>query len=229
MLMPVPPTLDVHDSSAGQRAYSRLTLPLYDLWVLGLSNRLAWRCPTAHIQAHYDRNVSARHLDIGVGTGYYLAHAKWPVPHPHITLLDLNPQSLGAASRRIAWANPAAVEGDALARFPDAVRARGPFGSVALTYLLHCMPGAIADKAQCLDHVGEVLAPGGRIFGATIVQDGPPPNAFAKTLTRIYNNAGIFSNSADRLDGLEGALISRFKGVRVRRTGHVALFEASMG
>ena len=215
-----------HDASAGQRIYSPLTLRLYDLWVLGLSNRLAWRCPTAHIRALYDRNVTARHLDIGVGTGYYLAHAKWPAANPRITLLDLNRQSLAAASRSIADLSPRAVLGNALDPFPEAVRAEGPFGSVALTYLLHCMPGAIEDKARCFDHVRDVLAPGGRIFGATIVQDGLAPNAIARILTAIYNRTGVFSNLNDTAEGLQAALLSRFDDVRVETIGCVGLFEA---
>jgi hypothetical protein len=50
----------------GQAAYSSTVLRNYDWMVLGLSNRLLWRCPTAELRRLYDRNVSDRHLDVGV-------------------------------------------------------------------------------------------------------------------------------------------------------------------
>jgi hypothetical protein len=58
---------------------------------LGFSNRFLWRCPTAELRRLHKRNVSARHLDVGVGTGYFLDKARWDVAEPEITLLDLNP------------------------------------------------------------------------------------------------------------------------------------------
>ena len=54
------------DVKAGQAAYTPLTLKVYDWFVLGFSNRYLWRCPTSELEALYDRNVSAHHLDIGV-------------------------------------------------------------------------------------------------------------------------------------------------------------------
>ena len=88
-------------TEAGQAVYSPMVLRTYDWIVLGLSNRFLWRCPTAELLGLYDRNVTERHLDIGVGTGYFLDKAKWPVAKPVITLLDLNLNCLTTASRRI--------------------------------------------------------------------------------------------------------------------------------
>ena len=93
------PTLE--DLEAGQAVYTPIVLRTYDWVVLGLSNHLLWRCPTADLRRLYDRNVSARHLDIGVGTGYFLDKATWPVPIPSNTLLDHKANCLRAASRRI--------------------------------------------------------------------------------------------------------------------------------
>ena len=106
------------DVKAGQAAYTPLTLRIYDWFVLGFSNRFLWRCPTSELEALYDRNVSARHLDIGVGTGYFLDKAAWPVADPEITLVDLNPHSLDAAARRIARFSP-----DACRQYPGTVAA----------------------------------------------------------------------------------------------------------
>lgn len=57
---------------AGQAVYSSINLKLYDLIVLGISNRFIWRCPTRDILALYDTHVTDDHLDVGVGTGWYL-------------------------------------------------------------------------------------------------------------------------------------------------------------
>ncbi|EMW4421359.1 methyltransferase, partial [Escherichia coli] len=42
----------------GAKIYTPLTLKLYDWWVLGVSNRLAWGCPTKeHLLPHYLEHV----------------------------------------------------------------------------------------------------------------------------------------------------------------------------
>jgi len=207
---------------AGQAVYSPLVLRLYDLLVLGLSNHFLWRCPTAEIVKLYDRNVTARHLDIGVGTGYYLDHARWPVRNPSVTLVDLNPNSLAAASRRIARFAPRPVRANCLEPLPLGEK----FDSASLCYLFHCLPGSIPEKAVVLDHLRPVLAPGARVFGATILQGDVPRSRSAQALMDFYNRKGVFSNANDRLDDLETALLQRFTDVRIEVRGAVALFEA---
>lgn len=63
---------------AGQAVYTKRVLHVYDLFVLGFSNRFVWRCPTPALLAHYDRHVTANHLDVGVGTGYFLDRCHFP-------------------------------------------------------------------------------------------------------------------------------------------------------
>jgi len=209
----------------GQAAYSSTVLRNYDWMVLGLSNRLLWRCPTAELRRLYDRNVSDRHLDVGVGTGYFLDKATWPVGNPAITLVDLNPNSLDAAARRIARYAPRTVAANALAPLPPL----GPFDSAGLCYLLHCLPGAIAEKAAVFDHLRPALAPGARVFGATILQGDAPRSWAAQRLMNLYNKKGIFSNAYDTRDALDAALKQRFSDVRIEMRGAVALFEARKG
>jgi SAM-dependent methyltransferase len=209
---------------AAQAIYSPFTLASYDWFVLGFSNRFLWRCPTEALQALYDRNVSARHLDVGVGTGYFLDRARFPAA-PAITLLDINRHSLDAASRRIARYAPATVQADVLKPLPP----MGPFDSLGLCYLIHCLPGAIADKAILFDNLKAALTPGARIFGATIVCGDAPQNAAARVLLRLYNRRGVMANANDTLGDLREALAVRFADVRVQRVGTVALFEARTG
>ena len=59
---------------ASARYYTPLFLRLYDVFVLWFSNRFAWRCPTPTVllpffKAHIGTEA---HMDVGVGTGYYL-------------------------------------------------------------------------------------------------------------------------------------------------------------
>lgn len=210
---------------AGQAVYSPLVLRLYDLLVLGLSNRLLWRCPTPEIVGLYDRNLTACHLDIGVGTGYYLDHACWPVQDPAITLLDLSLHSLEAAARRIARFGPRMIRANCLDPLPLAET----FDSAGLCYLFHCLPGSIRDKAVVLDRLRPHLASGARVFGATILQGNLPRSKAAQCLLDFYNRRGIFSNADDTLEDLESALRQRFEDVRIEVQGVVALFEARAG
>ena len=105
----------INPAHAGQAVYTPLTLRAYDAFVLGLSNHLLWRCPTSELRALYARNVTDRHLDIGVGTGYFLDKVQWPSSSPSITLVDLNRHSLDAAATRIARYKPETIVADILA------------------------------------------------------------------------------------------------------------------
>lgn len=211
---------------AGQAIYTRRSLRFYDHVVHGASNRWLWRCPTADLHALYARNVSARHVDIGVGTGLFLDRARWPVSEPELTLVDLNRDCLDAAAGRIARYAPRKVVANVLAPLPTEIG--GPFHSAGLMYLLHCVPGTIPEKAVMFDHLMPHLAAGARVFGATILQGDAPRNWAARRLMAIYNAKGVFSNAADSLDDLAAALDARFADVRVRRLGCVGLFEARM-
>lgn len=208
---------------AGQAVYTRTTLALYDALVLGLSNAWIWRCPTREILALYDSHVSEAHLDVGVGTGWYLDHCRFPTQKPRVGLLDLNPHALTATARRIARYRPESYRADMLAPL---VERPAPFRSIALTYLLHCLPGPMARKAAAFDHLLPWLAPGGVVFGATLLTGGVSRSAGARRLMRLYNAKGIFSNEADDAVSLRAALTQRFAQVEIRIVGCGALFIA---
>ncbi|MCG8593400.1 MAG: class I SAM-dependent methyltransferase [Kiloniellales bacterium] len=221
--MKTPSAIGVDDRvAAGQAAYTPLVLKIYDWLVLGVSNRFLWRCPTAALRDLYAANVSARHLDVGVGTGYYLDKVRWPVAEPEITLLDLNPNSLEAAGKRIARHAPRAMVANALEPLPTQAR----FDSVGLCYLLHCLPGSIPEKAVVFDHLLAVMSDGAVLFGATLLQGDAPRSRAAQALMNVYNRKGIFSNAEDRFQDLQQELNRRFANVRLRRRGAVAIFEA---
>lgn len=209
-----------HDS---QSVYSPATLAIYDTLVLRLSNPLVWRCPTSRILALYNQHVSANHLDVGVGTGWYLDHCQFPAT-PSLALMDVNPHALAAAAKRVKRYSPTTYVADVLKPLDDhPVR----YDSISVTYLLHCLAGPLPRKASVFDHLAPLLAPGGTLFGATILSRGVSRSAAAESLMGFYNRKGIFGNEDDNLHDLRLALAERFNRVRVDTHGSVALFSAS--
>ena len=224
MQPPIIPATAPDPTHAGQAIYSRRTLLLYDLVVLGLSNSLVWRCPTHRILALYDRHVSDEHLDVGVGTGWYLDHCRFPSAAPRVALLDLNADSLAAAARRIARYRPEQHQADVLKPLAMTIT---PFRSISLTYLLHCLPGPMEQKAaETFDHLSPLLQPDGVLFGATLLSSGVRRSRVARALMRAYNRRGVFSNAADSIGALRAALERRFQEVKLEIVGCGALFVA---
>jgi SAM-dependent methyltransferase len=213
------------DVEAGQRVYTPLTLRVYDLFVLGFSNRFVWRCPSSKLLERYESHVGARHLDVGVGTGWFLDHCKWPVETPQITLLDLNENSLSAASDRIRRYAPKTIQANVLDPV-DLGDAR--FDSIGVNYLFHCLPGGLELKAATVvSNLRPYLASGGVVFGSTILGRGVAHNLLGRRLMRLYNRKGIFSNVEDDERGLDQGLASELTDVVIDVVGAVALFVAS--
>lgn len=211
------------DTQAGQAIYNPGTLALYDLVVLRLSNPLIWRCSTARILDLYDQHADVSHLDVGVGTGWYLDRCRFPSSAPRIGLMDLNANSLDHAAQRIARYRPEQYCLDVLGEPATGI---APFASIGMTYLLHCLPGDIATKAAAFDTVRPCLRDDGLVFGATILAGGVPTTAVSRALMRIYNRKGVFSNGGDTLIALDAALEQRFRKVVITVVGCVALFVA---
>ncbi len=206
----------------GAALYTRGMLSVYDLWVLKLSNRLAWRCPSRRLVEHYDEHVSSWHLDLGVGTGYFLDKCRFPSNSPTIALLDLNPNSLEAAARRIARYRPTLFLRDVLQPLD---LGDNRFDSAGLNYLLHCLPGAMPSKAKAVfGNLRPFLNDGAVVFGATILAKGIPNNRLARTLLAAYNRQKTMPNADDDLAGLEAALNDRFHSYSTHVVGSVAFF-----
>lgn len=208
---------------AGHAFYTRRSLAIYDLAILGYFSRLAWRCPARRIVAHYDEHVSANHLDVGVGTGYFLDHCQYPSSHDglRLALLDANSTCLDVAAGRVARFAPERIEANVL----EPIAYDGPrFDSVGLTYLLHCLPGAMTTKAAAIDHLTALANPGAAVFGATLLHDGVHRSWFARAVMKRNNAHGIFSNVDDSLDALRGALTARLDDVTVEVVGCVGVF-----
>lgn len=197
----------------GAKIYTPLTLKLYDWWVLGVSNRLAWGCPTKeHLLPHFLEHLGNNHLDIGVGTGFYLTH----VPESSlISLMDLNEASLNAASTRAGESKiKHKINHDVFEPYPAALH--GQFDSISMFYLLHCLPGNISTKSCVIRNAAQALTDDGTLYGATILGDGVVHNSFGQKLMRIYNQKGIFSNTKDSEEGLTHILSEHFENVKTK-------------
>lgn len=208
---------------AGHAVYTKTVLTIYDTWVHGMSNPLIWRCPTAHLRKLYDRQVSRNHLDVGVGTGYFLDRCTFPSPKPRLILVDASHNSLEVAARRLHRYRPTLYRRNVLQ--PLDIDAP-PFDSIGLMYVLHCLPGDLAAKAVVFDNLNACLGLDGVLFGATILSDGVYVNRAARKLMEIYNAKGIFSNADDHLDALRAVLAETYAEVRIDVVGCVALFSA---
>ncbi len=212
------------DIQAGYAIYTRFFLPLYDLYVIYFSNRWVWRCAKKYQLEQYIKYTTHRHLDIGVGTGYYLKHNDWPVD-ARLALMDVNPLSLKSAERATRNLSPTCYQAD-IFKSQDGLKEQ--FGSISINYLLHCLPGSMHTKSVVLEHVVAMLKPGGVLFGATILSDEKLHTRASRALMQFYNRKGIFSNRYDTQLALQDVLQKHLINIEIQVIGCVALFKGQM-
>ncbi|KAF5679437.1 SAM-dependent methyltransferase [Fusarium heterosporum] len=218
------------DSTVGAKYYSSLALTFYDLWVVKISSSFAWGCGTASVlQPYFTGNFSQKHMDVGVGTGYFPATALKEIgdrdESPRsITLVDLNQNSLELAMKRIDRPDiTRSILADALRPLPGNTP---QFDSISLFYLLHCLPGPPEHKAAIFKNLKGHLNKGGVLFGATVLGSGVQHNLFGQLIMAAYNWAGVFDNRADSEEVFVQALKGNFARVEVEVVGRVLLFRA---
>ena len=90
--------------------------------------------------------------------------------------------------------------------------------------MLHCLPGPFSAKARAFGNLTPLLAPGGVVFGTTILGKGIDRSVPARLLMAYYNRHGVFSNEDDGLDEITGTLKAHFRTASVRVIGCVAFF-----
>lgn len=209
------------DVEAGHAFYTRRALAIYDLAILGYFSRLAWKCPSRVILDHYNEHITSNHLDVGVGTGYFLDRCDYPTAPPRVGLLDLNQNCLDAASERVSRYSPEVHRANVLAPLTVAT---AKFDSIGMNYLLHCLPGTIRTKAVVFEHLAALANPGALIFGATLLHGGVRRNWFARRVMDRNNAHGIFCNAEDDLDGLQWAVGQHLTEAVVETVGCVGFF-----
>ncbi|WP_196893352.1 class I SAM-dependent methyltransferase [Aureivirga marina] len=209
------------DVRKGQAAYTKALLFIYDLLVLKISNTYIWKCPTKNLISLYNANLTNNHLDVGVGTGYYLKNCNFP-ENTRLVLMDLNKNSLNVAAENAKDLKPVTFIQNILEPIQFQIN---PFDSISINYLLHCLPGTISEKSIVFDNLLPILNKNGVIFGSTILQGNIKRSKKAQKLMDFYNKKGIFSNENDTYEDLEENLKKRFDEYTMKIIGCVCLFK----
>ncbi|WP_421840495.1 class I SAM-dependent methyltransferase [Mycobacterium sp.] len=184
---------------------------------------LAWRCPANNLIELYKRSLGARHLELGVGTGYLMARSRFPVANPNITLVDMNEMTLDYTAQRMRNFNCTKVIGDALQPLPVP---EDSHDSAALSLLLHCIPGTLLEKGVAIKHAAAAVRPGGIVFGGTVLSSGVPVSAVGRWLMNNLNKKGVFHNEQDSFEDLRTVLEQNFDDYEIYNRGCVGLFRA---
>lgn len=206
-----------------QAAYQGNFLRYYEQ-IHRFQSHFLWKCSRKIMMELYE-NVSANHLEVGVGTGYFLDRCQFSVEQPRIALLDLNPNPLGVTAKRIERYQPTTHIANVLEPIP---LEPNQFDSIGFNYVLHCLPGTLAIKAVAsFQNLKVLMKDSAILFGSTIL--GPEDvkyNWLSDLAIRFYEKKGFVNNLNDTLADLEAALASNFSSYSVRVIGYTALFTA---
>ena len=190
---------------------------------MGLLAKYAWNCPADTLVQHYRRHITSNHADIGVGSGYCLDRCGFDTSNPRLVLIDLQPNCLDHAGRRLARYRPRLYLHDALQ--PMRVVGRR-FDSVALGGVLHCLPGDMRQKSSVFDALEPLTAPGSKVFGYTLVTDSTQRRLLSRIARYALNRFGIINNARDRAGDLSKELSRRFVACNVKQVGDMVFFSA---
>ncbi|CAF1335030.1 unnamed protein product [Didymodactylos carnosus] len=217
--------------------YPWIFLFVYDYWVLLFICKFVWKCKRSLQLSFYNKNLSSNHLDIGVGSGWYLKHCMLPSNIYRIALADLHISPLKFATNRL------------LSRFDNSTKMPkieliqknilsedtasdqlNKFDSISMFFLLHCIPGSMKEKANIVfPKLKELLTESGVIYGTTVLgniikkENNAPSLAYR--LCTYLNNNGIMCNWNDDIDSLKQAAISAGFHIDVTIIGYTAMFE----
>jgi 2-polyprenyl-3-methyl-5-hydroxy-6-metoxy-1,4-benzoquinol methylase len=206
---------------SGQSLYTTSFLSVYDWLALGLHCRFLWNCSSARMLELYNQKITANHLDVGVGTGYFLDRCKFPTANPRLALMDLNPDCLERAAKRVARYNPVKYQRNVLEPINIDIQ---KFDSIGMMNLLHCLPADIRSKSVVFENLKALLNDGGVIFGSTILADSVKKNLLATYTLKMSNRMGFMTNLHDDPEGLKQVLSQHFSQNMVKVIGCVALF-----
>ncbi len=102
------------------------------------------------------------------------------------------------------------------------------FDSIAINYVLHCLPGPMSGRSGAIHSLAHLLDPGGVLFGATVLGTPELHTRLSLAALRENNRRGIFDNLSDTEDALRELLSGSFGAVDIQVVGSVAVFTARM-
>ena len=213
------------DVEAGQAAYTPRMLKFYNFLILNVIVPYIWRCPINNVVKMYNQNITSNHLEIGVGSGYFLENSKFASDNPRLALMDLNPNSLKYTDAKVSHFKPEIYRANILEPIETDIE---KFDSIGINAVIHCLPGTMDTKLVVFDHIKSLLNPGGVVFGSTILNIGVKQNWLTKRFMKRFNEQKIFCNLKDDLSTLENGLAERFSNSEVNVIGTAALFRAEI-
>ena len=212
------------NSDRGAAAYNPWFLSIYDWLILGVFSTFVWRCPTVGTLLPFFReNLSKTHLDVGVGTSYFLKNSSLS-DDASITILDLNQNSLNVAKARLNRSDVQTLKHDILLPLDPTLK----YESISLFYLLHCLPGPPSRKMALFNNLRNNLAPEGVVYGTTVLGKGIKHNLPGKALMAVCNAKGIFDNREDSEEELKERLKACFEKVETKVVGTVLMFKCQV-
>ncbi len=203
-----------------QQYFNGLSLLFYDALLYGIISRFAWGASVKRLDAHYARYASANHLEVGVGTGFLLDRVRFTGP-PRLALMDLSQACLDKTGRKVARYAPTMHVQNILQPVQHDI---APFDSISVNYVMHCVPGSFDEKGVAFANLATLLAPGGTLFGTSVLSKNVPKNLLARPFMWLMNIIGVFNNQHDSLEGLERTLRANFTVIELELVGVTAFF-----
>ena len=206
------------------KAYTKLGLHVYDPLIVHVVAPHVWGCSPETLVEHYREHVTSNHADIGVGTGYFLDRCGFTSPRPRLVLIDLQSNCLEYTARRLSRYRPSTHRRDVLDPMDEI--SGGPFDSIALGGIIHCLAGDLQQKSKVFDTLAPLTRTGTKVFGYTLVCDGVPLRARRRLVHPFLNRLRVIDNTNDRLSDLRRELFARFIECKLELIGCMALFSA---
>lgn len=204
----------------GQKVYSKLVLKLYNFIVLFFNNSFLWKCKTSQLLQLYKDNVSSNHLDIGVGSGYYLKNVKDRLSK--VALMDLNPNCLEYVKNVLKDKEVSTYQLDILKDIAEEFYSK--YDSISCNYLIHCLPDN-GNKEKVFENIAKMLSKDGVAFGSTIINDYS--SRLAIKVANKFNAKGIFDNKNDTYESIEKYIKNNFVEYTTKQIGSVCVYVMS--
>lgn len=203
-----------------QAFFNRFLLKFYDFVVYKFVSEKVWGFENEKLLDRHRKYLGTSHLEVGVGTGYVLKKVISSLNQ--LTIMDLSEDCLEKAGERLSAKSPDLIRQNIL----EACKSNTLFDSIALNYVLHCVPGGFRTKGFSFKNLKELMSEDAVIFGLSVVYHYQN-NVLAKLALWILNKLGIFNNKSDSADELEAELNKYFRYVNVKVINSVIQFEAS--